>query len=351
MPDKQATIYDVAQAAGVSIATVSRVMSGGSVSASSRARVEAAMEALCYTPSPAATHRTQMCSSGRLALVLSEITNPYFASLAAGAEKEARRNNYALQIYTVGPRSSDVESTINRMIAQKPDGAVLVGGIVEKRDARTLSSLLRLQRAMPLVTIGPRIGELSSINITSDLSLSVRKSISHLVALGHRRISFIGGTSEVCSSSIRETAFFDEMKRLDLPANRSLHVETGYVPQDGEICISKLFARLSPSELPTALIAINDLVALGAMRQLQRMGLRVPEDVAIIGCDNQFFTPYLNPPLTTVDLHPEEHGRNAVSELIAVSSGGSVAPYSQISECTLIVRESCGASLGYRKLG
>ena len=107
MPDKQATIYDVAQAAGVSIATVSRVMSGGSVSASSRARVEAAMEALCYTPSPAATHRTQTCSSGRLALVLSEITNPYFASLAAGAEKEARRNNYALQIYTVGPRSSD----------------------------------------------------------------------------------------------------------------------------------------------------------------------------------------------------------------------------------------------------
>ena len=99
----------------------------------------------------------------------------------------------------------------------------------------------------------------------------------------------------------------------------------------------------------TTPIAINDLVALGAMRHLQRMGLRIPEDVAIIGCDNQFFTPYLNPPLTTVDLHPEEHGRNAVSELIAQQSG-EVVPYNQISECSLIVRESCGAALGYRKL-
>ena len=351
MTQKQATIYDVAQAAGVSIATVSRVMSGGSVSAASRERVEAAMQALSYTPSPAAAHRVGKKSARRLAMVLSEITNPYFASMASGAEKEARRNGYALQMYTVSLKNGEAEAVIDRLIEQKTDGAVLVGGILENRNACQLSSLLRLQRAMPLVTIGPRIEELSSINITSDLSLSVCKSINHLYALGHRRIAFIGGTSDVRSSSIREKAFYDEMERLGLQADRSLHAETGYMPQDGEICVSKLFARLSPSELPTALIAINDLVALGAMRQLQRMGRRVPEDVAIIGCDNQFFTPYLNPPLTTVDLHPEEHGRNAVSELIAAGSGGGIVPYSQISECTLIVRESCGAALGYRRLG
>ncbi|MBP3657621.1 MAG: LacI family DNA-binding transcriptional regulator [Clostridia bacterium] len=350
MADKQATIYDVAQAAGVSIATVSRVMTGGSVSAASRAKVEAAMQALSYTPSPSASHRTASHGTRRLALVLSELTNPYFASMAAGAEKEARRNGYSLQLYTVNLKNGDAQAVIDRLIEQKPDGAVLVGGVVEKRDARSIDNLLRLQRAMPLVTIGPRIDELNSINITSDLSLSVRKSINHLYALGHRRIAFIGGTSDVRSSSIRERAFYDEMERLNLPADRSLHAETGFLPQDGEICVSKLFARLSPGELPTALIAINDLVALGAMRQLQRMGLSIPQDVAIIGCDNQFFTSYLNPPLTTVDLHPEEHGRNAISELITAGSGGSIIPYSQISECSLIVRESCGASLGYRQL-
>lgn len=350
MSDQAATIYDVAKAAGVSIATVSRVMSGGCASASARAKVEAAIAALHYAPSPAASHKTKKSGTGRIALVLSELSNPYFAAMAAGAEKEARRNGYALQICTVNLKNGDAEAVIDRLIEQRPEGAVLVGGIIDNRQACSMESLLRLQRAMPLVTIGPRIDELRSINITSDLSLSVRKSISHLHALGHRRIAFIGGTSDVRSSSIRERAFYEEMDRLGLPADRSLHAETGYIPQDGEICVSKLFARISPSELPTALIAINDLVALGAMRQLQRMGLRIPDDMAIIGCDNQFFTPYLNPPLTTVDLHPEEHGRSAVSELITLG-GGSIVPYSQISECSLIVRESCGASLGYRKLG
>lgn len=345
-----ATIYDVARAAGVSIATVSRVMSGGCVSAASRAKVEAAMLALDYTPSPAASHKTKKSGTGRLAMVISELSNPYFAAMAAGAEKEARRNGYALQICTVNLKNGSAESVIDRIIEQRPEGAVLVGGIIDNREACSLESLLRLQHAMPLVTIGPRIDELRSINITSDLSLSVRKSISHLCALGHRRIAFIGGTSDVRSSSIRERAFYDEMERLGLPADRSLHAETGFIPQDGEICVSKLFARLTLDERPTALIAINDLVALGAMRQLQRMNLRIPEDIAVIGCDNQFFTPYLNPPLTTVDLHPEEHGRSAVAELIA-AGGGSIVPYSQISECSLIVRESCGAALGYRKLG
>lgn len=344
MIHKPSTIYDVASAAGVSIATVSRVMSGGSVSARAREKVESAMKALDYCPSPAAAHRQERRNAKKIAIVISDITNPYYADLLSGAEKEARRNGYSLIVHVVDFLSSDTNSVIETLISQKPDGAVLVGGIVESRSNPLSESLIRLQNAMPLVTIGPRIEGLKSMNITSDLSLSVRMSIGHLHALGHRKIAFIGGISDVRSSSIREKEFYDEMERLGLPANPDLHAETGYMPRDGEICISKLFARLSKNEQPTAIIAINDLVALGAMRQLQRMGLRIPQDVAIIGCDNQFFSAFLNPPLTTVDLHPEEHGRYAVSELIAAQNGG-IIPYTQISECSLIIRESCGASL------
>lgn len=350
MTEKQATIYDVAEAAGVSIATVSRVMSGGSVSEASRKKVESAMAALAYVPSPAATHRQRRSSTRRLALVISDLTNPYYTALTAGAEKEARKNGYSLQLFSIPLKSGDAAGTIARLMEEKSiDGAVLVGKIVEDGE-RVLEDLLRLKQVMPLVTIGPKIEGLDSINLTSDLSLSVRMSINHLRALGHQRIAFIGGSSNVRSSNIRERAFYDEMDRLGLYADRTLHAETGYLPQDGEVCIAKLFARLAPPERPTALIAINDLVALGAMRHLQRVGLRIPEDIAIIGCDNQFFTPYLNPALTTVDLHPEEHGRSAVSELIAARSG-TVISYSQVSECSLIVRESCGAALGYRELG
>ena len=179
MSEKQATIYDVAEAAGVSIATVSRVMSGGSVSAASRKKVEEAMEALSYTPSPSASHKQEKKSQSRLALVVSELTNPYFAALAAGAEKEARRNGYTLQMYTVPLRSGNARPVIDRLIEQKLEGAVLVGGVVESGDQQVLDDLLRLEKIMPLVTIGPRIEGLSSINIASDLSVSVRKSLTH----------------------------------------------------------------------------------------------------------------------------------------------------------------------------
>ena len=97
------------------------------------------------------------------------------------------------------------------------------------------------------------------------------------------------------------------------------------------------------------MIAFNDQVALGAIKQLKQMGLSLPQDMAIIGCDNQFFCPYTDPPLTSVDLHPEEMTQSAVRELL-VARDSAPHPFSLMREATLIVRESCGAKLGYRKL-
>ena len=103
------------------------------------------------------------------------------------------------------------------------------------------------------------------------------------------------------------------MQRLGLGAPDEHQNVTGFTPQAGELGVTKLFSGRTAEDRPTALIAINDLVALGALRQLRRMGLRVPQDVSLIGCDNQFFTSYMDPPLTTVDLHPYDHGHAAVA--------------------------------------
>ena len=356
MPDKQPTIYDVADLAGVSIATVSRVMSGGSASGKAKAKVEAAIAQLNYHPSQAA-RSLDRSETRTFALVVTDLANPYYTSLCAGAEAEAQRLGYSLQVYCT---SSGRQAVLNRLLERKVDGAILVGGFIEDNDAslpaaaqeearvQHLINMQKLQQVMPLVTIGPPIEGLSCVNITSDLSLSVRKSITHLTALGHRRIAFIGGSPSVRSATIRETAFSDEMERRGLPVFHDARTETGFTPQAGELCVTKLFSRFSSGQHPTALIAINDLVALGALHQLRRLGYRVPEDVALIGCDNQFFTPYLDPPLTTVDLHPYDHGQCAVDELAAVCSGSESLSFSQIRECSLIVRESCGASLGSR---
>ena len=342
MTEKQATIYDVAEHAGVSIATVSRVLSGGSASRAARQKVEEAIAALEYCPPASRRGQEKINDNRTLALVVSNLTNPYYACLTAGAEEAARRNGYALQLYSHDLNEPVSPALINQLIEHRPAGAVLVGSMVENgTDSELFSHLERLRQVMPLAIIGPKIEGLDCINITSDLSLSIRKSIAHLLSLGHERIAFIGGSSSIRSASVREQAFYNEMKRLGKEVF-SFGAESGFSPRDGEMSVARLFASLPEGKRPTALIAINDLVALGALRELNRLNLRVPEDVALIGCDNQFFTPYLNPPLTTVDLHPTDHGKNAVSELINAISGGTVYSFSQVRECSLIIRESCG---------
>lgn len=348
MNEKKPTIYDVADSAGVSIATVSRVLSGGSASAAAKQKVKQAIQTLGYQPAEVRRPPERMQPRKTLALVMSNMSNPYYAALASGAEEAARRNGYALQIYCHDLNEPISPALISQLLEHQPAGAVLVGSMVENgTDSELLLLLQRLHQAMPLAIIGPRIEGLDCINITSDLSLSVRKSIAHLMSMGHERIAFIGGSRNVRSASVREQAFYAEMQRLGKPIIR-VGAESGFTPRDGEMGVARLFASLSERERPTALITINDLVALGALRELNRLNLRVPEDVALIGCDNQFFTPYLNPPLTTVDLHPADHGRTAVSELINAISGGNVYSFSQIRECSLIIRESCG--MGHRAL-
>lgn len=342
MPEKQPTIYDVASRAEVSIATVSRVLSGGSASAAAREKVMQAIAEVGYEAASPRRQTERVPENRTLALVVSNLSNPYYAELAAGAEEAARHNGYALQICCNDLNEPINPGLIEQLIAQHPAGAVLVGSMVENgTDDELFSLLMRLRQAMPLAIIGPRIEGLDCINITSDLSLSIRKSIAHLLSMGHERIAFIGGSNSIRSASAREQAFYAEMKRLGKPILRA-GAESGFSPRDGELGVARLFASLPENERPTALITINDLVALGALRELHRLKLRVPEDVALIGCDNQFFTPYLTPPLTTVDLHPMEHGKCAVSELIAAISGGKVYSFSQIRECSLIIRESCG---------
>ncbi len=349
MAGKQISIHDIAAKAGVSIATVSRVLSGGCASEASRKKVEAAVSELGYE-SNTISRRLGVSSAHSLLLMTTDVVNPYYSALCQGAETAARRNGYTLQLVCRELERPLDEATLDRLLELPSEGAVLVGSAVENgTDEELLKLLLRLKQRMPLVTIGPRIEGLSCVNITSDLSVSVRKSISHLINLGHRRICYIGGSSESRSYRSRRESFIREVESRGLELLLEDNCGTGFSPQAGEICTARLLSRLGEKNRPTAIIAANDLVALGALRQLQRMGLRVPEDMALIGCDNQFFTPYLTPPLTTVDLHPEDHGRCAVEELVKIIGGSGITEYSQIRECSLIVRESCGALIGTKQ--
>ncbi|GHU83660.1 LacI family transcriptional regulator [Clostridia bacterium] len=351
MKNGKITIYDIAGEAQVSTATVSRVLAKHpGVSAKTQARVSRVIEKYHFKPSTVARGLYQQ-TSHMLGILLPGVLSPYYAALYAAAYDAARASGYALLTFHTSPSDSISMAAIGELIERRLDGALLLGGIVEAVHPQdSLAELLGvLQRHMPIVTICPPIAGVDCVNFHSDLSYSVRQSVRHLHALGHQRIAFLGGSLESRSAGEREMGFRDEMSRVGLSAE--YRHEAGHTPEAGEMGVLRMLTPLSPKTRPTALIAINDLVALGAMRQLKRMGLRIPEDIAIIGCDNQFFSPYTDPPLTTVDLHPGDLGRIAVQQLIAtLTEDRDNLFFSQVKEATLVIRESCGARLGRRAL-
>ena len=202
----------------------------------------------------------------------------------------------------------------------------------------------------PVIAICPPATQLDCICIHSDLVGCSRLPVRHLHTLGHRRIAFIGGSMQFHDYSKRGENFLEELRVLGLPDDPAYHVDCGYDTESGERAVLRMLSGLPRSHWPTGIIAFNDLVALGALKQLKKMGLRVPEDMAVIGCDNQFFCPYTDPPLTSVELYPEDMAQSAIRELI-FSKDNARQSFAMMREASLIVRESCGAKLGYRKLG
>ena len=239
------------------------------------------------------------------------------------------------------------------LLSLRPAGVLLAGFMVENSNSveNTRLCLRRIQEAMPLVAIGPPIEGIEYARPSSDPTQCVRKAMAHLCMLGHRRIAFVGGDRSARFSNIRESAYHEEVERFSCVSDPMYVMLTGRTAQAGELGVSILLGNRERKDYPTAIFAVNDSVALGAMRQLHRMGLRVPGDMALVGCDNAFFTPYLTPSLTTIDLHPYEHGQSAMAELILSINTGKPIAFNQSFESTLIVRESCGAALGVRDFG
>ena len=345
MTRKGTTIYDIAREAGVSAATVTRVLNGSpSVREATRTQVQRVIDLHGYAPSSVA----QDLGSGStkmLGIILPDIRNPYFAALVSSAEEEARRSGYSVWLYQLPPQGEITSQVIENLIARRLSGAFFIGGLsdVDRPDLRDL--LARLGKYMPIVAICPPRPDLGFICMYNNLDSAIRQAVRHLFLLGHHRFAMIGGAENLVDSGIRAVAFLEELKVLGLPPPPEYGHLGGGEPEDGMREVHRLMTVLPGPRRPTAILAYNDLVALGAMRQLRQMGFRIPEDVAVIGCDNQFFCPYTAPPLTSIDMQAEEHARSAIRELLSAPDNHSATI---VRDATLVIRESCGAHLGMR---
>src|SRR5271154_4491688 len=331
-------IRTVAGLAKVSIATVSRTINRVStVNPKMAKRVWEAIEQLDYFPNTQA----RALVSGRsrlLGLIVSEITNPFFPELIQGFEDIAVEHGYEILISSTNYDPRRMSLCIRRMLERRAEGVAVMTFGVEKPLLEQLA-----ERNVPLVfvDVGPERPGISLLRV--DYRNGIQQGVEHLAVMGHRDIAFISGPKRLHSAQSRLAAFTKSLEECKLKVDPAWIVEGDHTMEGGIEAMDRL---LKSRHLPTAVMCSNDMTAIGVLHKLYRAGLRVPDDLSVIGFDDIRIAQVTIPPLTTVQMSCFELARAAVTALRAhVEEGGEPKRTYKINT-HLVVRESTGFPKG-----
>ena len=330
------TIDDVAKLAGVSIATVSRVINGTvPVSDEASTRVAAAMRELQYVPRAAARNLASR-RTHTLGLLLSEIRGDFFGPLLMGIEGVAHAEGYDLLISTAGRRGSHAQlpGSLGR---HNTDGLLVFAGALKEEG-------LAQAAALPMVLIHESPPAALAIPcVTIENKDASRAIVEHLITVhGRRRIALLIGPPDNEDAYWREMGYREALAQHNLPFDRALVAPGNF---DREVALASVAQLLADGVFFDAIFTGDDEAAVGALRALQEAGRRVPEEVAVVGFDDQRLAAVLNPPLTTVHAPTREVGRVAARELFCLMRTGEAEPLTLLPT-ELVIRRSCGCGTG-----
>ncbi len=329
-------IREVAERAGVSIATVSRTVNGvRAVRPDIAAKVWRAIEEVGYVPNTQA--RALVSGHSRiLGLIVSDITNPFFPELIHGFEQVAVRAGFEVLLASTGYDPALMANTVRRMIERKVEGVAVM---TSEMDPSLLGQLTDRHIPLAFVDVGTPAPHVS--NICVNYQSGVRQAVEHLRRLGHRRLAFISGPLTLKSARLRSEAFLECFTESQRDAEHPLIVKGDHTLDGGFHAVQEL---LSAPDRPTAVICSNDLTAIGVLRGLDAEGLRTPRDMSVIGFDDINMAQFTLPPLTTIRLSRQDLAHQAFGALIAdiesaAASEGATYPL----DTRLIVRGSTAA--------
>lgn len=331
-----ATIRDVAQAAGVSTATVSAVINGTAfVSPQLRTRVLAAIDELNYAP----MHAAQNLKSGRsqlIALVVADLANPFFAKIVWAAEAAVAAWGYSLVVFNSDEKPENEKRIFARIRNLSCDGVVLVPvGSSLRRDQRDFE-----RGAMPMVLFGRVVDDDRSDTVTIDNVSAARQVTNYLLDLGHQRIGTITGPLHLTTGRGRLDGLMQAMQARGL-APQPGHVRSGEFREDVAYSIAREI--LERPDRPSALYVANGVMALGVMRAIADLGLKCPEDISVASTDTIPGIGGLKPRLTRTE-HPVTDMTNEALRLLVerISRGDDLPPRNVVFEPALVLGESCG---------
>ncbi|WP_104132730.1 LacI family DNA-binding transcriptional regulator [Cryobacterium sp. M91] len=326
----EVTIKDVAALAGVSAATTSRVLSGNpATSSQARVKVAAAVKELDYRPN-AQARALRSTRSDSIGLLVPDVRNPFFADLAHTVEQAALSQGYVTLLGNANEKKVQQDRYLDTLISRRVDGIIVAplgdgGGSVHAL----------IEREIPTVFVDRTVDGIDVPSVTTDSKVGIRQTVKHLAALGHTRIGYISGPQATSTGRDRFAAFTAVVADAGLSQDSDLVYFGDFQAGSGSAGVHALLQLDDP---PTALLAADSLMAVGAIAILHKLGLGIGTDIALVAFDDIEWFALLNPALSVISHSVEDMGRIAVGLLLQVIAGES--PQSVVLPSELVIRAS-----------
>ncbi len=330
------SLQDVARRAGVSTATVSRVMNKMKyVSADVKERVDRAIADLQYTPNRVARRlRVREGDRKLIGVLIPDIQNPFYVDVVRGIDELVLQNDYAIYICNFAQDYNREKAYLTRLKSESVDGLIVAP--YHEKDKLVISLV---NDGFPIVCVDRGLGDVEVDLVVVDNENGAYNAVKHLIELGHRRIGYAGGLFSIPTSRSRKDGYERALMDHGLPVDEEL-IRFG----DSKHGSGKKLAHefLNMANPPTALFTGNNVITLGALETIHANGIKIPEQIAVVGFDDMPWSISLNPPLTAVFQPGYEIGRQAARMLFERLDEPALEPRKIVLNTKLIVRQSCG---------
>ena len=324
------TIQDVAKKAGVSVSTVSRVLNGKlDVASETQDRIRLVIDDLGYTTNLAARSMRSF-KKNMVGLIMPDIAYPFAIEVMKGVNRAIAESEFDLLVYTTGDvrksgRASHEQKYVSLLSNSITDGVIIVAPVTGA-----------FSTDAPIVSIDPLMSDPNYPSVHATNYQGATDAMNYLLGLGHTRIGFISGRAELESSNRRLKGYRDAIEKAGLSIDEKLIASGDYTTETGAKCAHELLSGENP---PSAIFASNDQAAMGVFQVAQEMGIRIPQDLSLIGFDNIMESKYMR--LTTVDQFISEMGFVATQILIKLINGEVLDEQTYQMQTQLVIRNSC----------
>ncbi|BFH13071.1 LacI family transcriptional regulator [Paenibacillus melissococcoides] len=331
-----ATIYDIAKKANVSAMTVSRVINNtGRVSEKTRVKVKQVMEEMRYIPNSVA--RCLVTQESKIvSLLITDITNPFFTTMARGAEDAAMRHGYRLMFGNSDESFSKEKDYVEMILSMRVDGVLFAPSGDQSKE-----HLEWLQRQnVPFVLLDREVPGINCDAVLGDSRDGAKRMVAEMIRYGHRRIALVNGAQDVSTARERQSGYIEALQEAGIEFDESLVMQTSY-SRVQDLSVAH-WMELAPETRPTAIFAANNMLALSVLKSVRSLGLRVPEDLSIACFDDFGWVEEANQFFSVASQPAYEFGEQGMQLLLDRIKNREEQPRQIVLPCDILMRQSVG---------